>query len=202
MPHGLDRRAHRYARVAVCRRVWGGRMTPADASSGTDRPSTMGPQASPARTGRTRRPRIDAPLVVTAALSIPPDELAWRFSRSSGPGGQGVNTADSRVELRWVPEASSSFAGLGGSLRALMLHRLRDELRSGAVVVVAAQDRAQLRNRELALGRLAEILRTALAPPSPRRRATRPTKGSVERRLAGKRVRSTVKAQRSRPAED
>lgn len=141
-------------------------------------------------------------LMVTDAFSIPAAELSWRFSRSSGPGGQGVNTADSRVELAWAPERSAAFAALPAHLRIRLLDRIGPQLVGGAVTIAASEYRAQLRNRDAARRRLAQLLRAALAPPPPRRRATRPTRGSVERRLAGKRQRGEVKAARSRPPSD
>lgn len=140
---------------------------------------------------------MDTPLRVTSDLLLPASELAWRFSRSSGPGGQGVNTADSRVELLWDPVASPSVAALPEPLRERLLERLRGQLVGGAVVVVASEHRAQLRNRTAARERLAQILREALAPPPRKRRATRPTRGSVERRLGAKKNRSDIKAGRS-----
>lgn len=146
--------------------------------------------------------RIDGPLLVTSGFSIPAGELAWRFSRSSGPGGQGVNTADSRVELSWTPASSAAFGALGAHLRERLLERLRPELVGDSIVVAASEYRAQLRNREAARRRLASILRTALAPPPPRRRPTRPTRGSIERRLAGKKARSDTKATRSGKFDD
>lgn len=153
-------------------------------------------------TGPGATPRIDGPLFVSAGFTVPAEELRWRFSRSSGPGGQGVNTSDSRVELSWDMATSSSFAALGAQLRARMLDRLGGSLVGGVVVVTASEHRAQLRNREAALARLAGLLRAALAPPPRSRRATKPTRGSVERRLAGKKARAEVKARRLRPAEE
>ncbi|GAA1836969.1 alternative ribosome rescue aminoacyl-tRNA hydrolase ArfB [Microlunatus capsulatus] len=140
----------------------------------------------------------EGPLVVTADLMVDAEELRWRFSRASGPGGQGVNTTDSRVELSWTPEGSASVGRLPPALQERLTARLAGRLVQGALVVVASEHRAQLRNREAARDRLAAQLRHALAPPPPRRRATRPTRGSVERRLQGKRVRSGVKAGRRR----
>jgi ribosome-associated protein len=142
--------------------------------------------------------RVDGPLVVTEALRLDPEELQWRFSRSSGPGGQGVNTADSRVELSWVPASSAALARLSPGLQERVRTRLAGSLANGAVVVVASEHRAQLRNREAALERLARRLQEALAPPPPRRRVTRPTRGSVERRLQAKKVRSKIKSERGR----
>ena len=146
--------------------------------------------------------RVDGPLVVTEALRLDPEELQWRFSRSSGPGGQGVNTADSRVELVWEPGSSPAVAALPEPLRDRLLARLAPGLVNGAVVVAASEHRAQLRNREEARGRLAAQVRAALAPPPRARRATRPTRGSVERRLGAKALRASVKAQRRRRWED
>ena len=143
---------------------------------------------------------VDGPLRVGDHFVLPPGELTWRFSRSSGPGGQGVNTADSRVELSFEPVDSPSVAGLPEVLRARLLSRLRPELVGGALVVVASEYRAQLRNREAARRRLAQRLREALTPPPRSRRPTRPTRGSVERRLRGKAARSQTKAQRRRPS--
>lgn len=140
---------------------------------------------------------MDAPLRVTADLLVPASELAWRFSRSSGPGGQGVNTADSRVELVWVPSTSAAVAALPAPRRERLMDRLESRLVAGAVVVVASEHRSQLRNRGAARERLAQVLREALAPPPPKRRATRPTRGSVERRLGAKKTRSGIKAGRS-----
>ena len=135
-------------------------------------------------------------LRVSDVLVLPPEELRWRFSRSSGPGGQGVNTADSRVELAWSPGSSPAVDALPEGLRERLLERLGPDLVNGAVVVAASEHRAQLRNREEARARLAARIRAALAAPPRRRRPTRPTRGSVQRRLDAKAVRASVKAQR------
>jgi len=139
---------------------------------------------------------VDGPLVVTTTFRLPPEELQWRFSRSSGPGGQGVNTADSRVELRWSPDSSTALSRLPPGVQDRLRSRLSGSLVHGAVVVVAAEHRAQLRNRQAARERLADMLRQALAAPPRPRRATRPTRGSVRRRLEDKSARSRLKAQR------
>ncbi|HEY5820832.1 MAG TPA: alternative ribosome rescue aminoacyl-tRNA hydrolase ArfB [Propionibacteriaceae bacterium] len=146
--------------------------------------------------------RVDGPLRITAGWVIAPVELGWRFSRSSGPGGQGVNTTDSRVELTWTPADSSSLAQLSEPLRVRLHEQLAHRLVNGSVVIAASEYRAQLRNREAARRRLAQLLREALAPPPRRRAATRPTRGSVERRLQAKKARSRVKAGRGRPTGD
>jgi ribosome-associated protein len=121
---------------------------------------------------------------------IPESELAWRFSRSSGPGGQGVNTTDSRVELLFDVAASPS---VGPPLRARALERLRGRLSGGILSVTAAEHRSQLRNREEAERRMAAILSEAISPPARPRRPTKPTRGSVNRRIEVKRRRSEVK---------
>jgi ribosome-associated protein len=133
---------------------------------------------------------MPGPLRVTRSVVIPERELAWRFSRSSGPGGQSVNTADSRVELS-VDVAQTS--ALGPIQRARVLERLSRRLVDGVLTVRASEHRSQLRNREAALERMAKILADALAPPPPRRRPTEPTRGAVERRLADKKRRSRTK---------
>ncbi len=148
--------------------------------------------------GRRVDTRIDVPLRVTDRLTLGTDELLWRFSRSSGPGGQGVNTADSRVELLWEPAASAAVAGLPRHLRERLLAGVAPRCVNGQLVVVVSEQRAQLRNREMARARLAHLLQSALAPPPPARRASRPTRGSIERRLAGKKARSVIKANRAR----
>lgn len=129
-------------------------------------------------------------LRVTRSVVIPERELTWRFSRSSGPGGQSVNTADSRVELSLDVARTSA---LGPIQRARALERLSRRLVDGVLTVRASDHRSQLRNREAALERMAKILAGALAPPPPRRRPTRPSRGSVERRLADKKRRSRTK---------
>jgi ribosome-associated protein len=120
---------------------------------------------------------------------IPADELSWRFSRSSGPGGQSVNTSDSRVELSYDVAASSA---LGPVLRERALRALADRLVNGVLTISASEQRSQLRNREAASRRLAGVLTAATAPPAVRR-PTKRTRGSQERRLAAKQRRSQIK---------
>lgn len=128
-------------------------------------------------------------------LVIPAVELVERFSRSSGPGGQGVNTADSRVELLFEPGTSNA---LTQAQRERAVEALAGRLVGGRLTVVASEHRAQLRNRAAARMRLADLLREALAPPPPARRPTKPTRGSQQRRLAGKKRRADVKSGRGR----
>jgi ribosome-associated protein len=127
------------------------------------------------------------------ALVIPAAELRWRFSRGSGPGGQGVNTTDSRVELVFDLATSPS---VPEPLRRRALARLQGRLTAGELVVVAAEHRSQWRNRQAARQRLADLLARALAPPPPPRRPTRPTRASQRRRLEIKRQRGSLKAER------
>lgn len=139
-------------------------------------------------------PRDD--LRVTPAVVIPAAELSWRFSRSSGPGGQNVNTTDSRVELVFDLAASPA---LPPALRSRALGRLATRLVDGALVVAASEHRSQWRNRVAAQRRLVILLQEALQPPPPPRRPTRPGRGAVERRLAAKKQRGAIKAQRRTP---
>jgi ribosome-associated protein len=136
------------------------------------------------------------PIEVRPGVVIPERELLWRFSRSSGPGGQSVNTTDSRVELS-LDVANTT--ALTPRVRERALERLADRLVDGVVTVSASEHRSQLRNREAAEERLAETLRAAIAPPPRRRRQTKPTKASVERRLGDKRRRADIKQTRRRP---
>ena len=137
--------------------------------------------------------RSTADLRLTPGLAIPAAELRWRFSRSSGPGGQNVNTTDSRVELLFDLAATPS---LPPPLRARALRRLEARLVEGCVVIAASEHRSQWQNRVAAQRRLVELLQEAIKPPPPPRRATKPTRGSVQRRLAAKKQRSAVKQQR------
>lgn len=130
--------------------------------------------------------------MASSRLSIPDSELTWRFSRSSGPGGQHVNTSDTRAELRW---SVSTTTVLSDEQRARVAAALRGRLVDGSIVVVSSQYRSQHRNREAARVRLEELVARALEAPRSRR-ATRPTRGSTERRLDAKRRRSDVKRTR------
>jgi len=142
---------------------------------------------------------MDGDLVVTPSLVIPAAELRERFSRSSGPGGQGVNTADSRVELSFDVVGS---AALPPALRDRAVTRLANRLVDGVLTVAASEFRNQLANRRAARARLATLLRTAIRPPTAPRRATAPSRGSVERRLAAKRRRADVKRGRRATRDD
>ncbi|MFI7430553.1 alternative ribosome rescue aminoacyl-tRNA hydrolase ArfB [Micromonospora sp. NPDC049836] len=136
---------------------------------------------------------MDGGLRVTDRLVIPDNELRERFSRSSGPGGQGVNTTDSRVELSFDLAGSPS---VPEPLRTRALDRLAGRLVDGVLTVAASEHRAQLANREAARERLAALLREAVAPPPKPRRPTRPSRGAKERRLAEKKRQSQRKRDR------
>ncbi|GAA4745896.1 alternative ribosome rescue aminoacyl-tRNA hydrolase ArfB [Gordonia alkaliphila] len=131
-------------------------------------------------------------------LRIPASELIEQFSRSSGPGGQGVNTTDSRVQLSLDLAATTA---LDDAQRARMLRALAPRLSGGVLTIAASEERAQRRNRTLARQRLADLLREAVAPEVPRR-PTRRTKGSQRRRLDAKTRRGALKVNRRRPAAD
>ena len=132
-------------------------------------------------------------------LLIPAAEIVERFSRSPGPGGQSVNTSDTRVELRYDLTGSNA---LSDEQRARATARLAGRLEDGRVVVVASEHRSQHRNRGAARERLVELLRDALAPPPPTRRPTRPTRGSQRRRLEAKRQRGETKSLRGRVKDE
>jgi ribosome-associated protein len=131
-----------------------------------------------------------SPLRVSRSVVVPEKELRWRFSRSSGPGGQSVNTTDSRVQ---VSLDLTTTTALGPVQRARALERLADRLVDGVLTVTAREERSQLRNREIALERLATILAGAISPPPRRRRPTKPSKKAIERRIAAKKRRAQIK---------
>jgi ribosome-associated protein len=130
---------------------------------------------------------------VRGSVIIPETELTWRFSRSSGPGGQSVNTADSRVELSWDVLGS---ALLHPAQKERAAERLAGRLVDGVLTVAASEHRSQYRNRLAAEERLVALVAEGIAPPPRQRRATRPTRGSIERRLTDKRRRSQTKKHR------
>jgi ribosome-associated protein len=168
------------------------------AGFGPDRPRPISASARPIGQSRiiVRMPDVAADLVVTSRVTVPAAELRWRFSRSSGPGGQGVNTTDSRVELSFDVVNCSAFPEL---LRDRLLARLADRLVDGVIVVAASEHRSQLRNREAATTRLTALLRDALAPPPRPRRPTMPSRGAIERRLNEKKANARRKADRRTP---
>ncbi len=141
----------------------------------------------------------DGYLEITPALFLPLTELDYRATRSSGPGGQHVNTSSTRIEVWWDVRASPS---LTEELRARLLERLSRRLDAeGRLRVVASESRSQLRNREAATERLRELVASALVVPKPRKR-TRPTRAAKAARLEAKRRRSALKRDRRRPRHD
>ncbi|WP_248959058.1 alternative ribosome rescue aminoacyl-tRNA hydrolase ArfB [Sphaerisporangium perillae] len=133
---------------------------------------------------------MPGPLLVRNSLAIPEAELSWRFSRSSGPGGQGVNTTDSRVELSFDLQATEA---LPPPLKARALERLGSRMVDGVITITASEYRSQLRNREAARVRLSRLLEDAVAPPPAKRRSTKPSRRAVQRRLTAKKHRSDIK---------
>ncbi|MFJ9741849.1 alternative ribosome rescue aminoacyl-tRNA hydrolase ArfB [Streptomyces sp. NPDC101166] len=146
--------------------------------------------------GSSRGPGGPTPgrLSIRGSVSLPEAELMWRFSRSSGPGGQHVNTSDSQVELRFD---LASTEALPEVWKARALERLAGRLVDGVVSVRSSEHRSQWRNREAALVRLTALLAEATAPPPKPRRPTRIPRGINERRLREKKQRSETKRGRT-----
>ncbi|MFF9567582.1 alternative ribosome rescue aminoacyl-tRNA hydrolase ArfB [Streptomyces sp. NPDC014685] len=137
---------------------------------------------------------MSGPYVIRGSVSLPEAELMWRFSRSSGPGGQHVNTSDSQVELRFDLAATEALPDVW---KERALQRLENRLVGGVIAVRASEHRSQWRNRETALVRLASLLAEATAPPPRPRRKTRIPRGINERRLREKKQRGETKRGRS-----
>ncbi|MEM9488593.1 MAG: alternative ribosome rescue aminoacyl-tRNA hydrolase ArfB [Myxococcota bacterium] len=141
-------------------------------------------------------------LVINARLTIPGREIEESFSRSGGPGGQNVNKVASKVELRWRPADSEAVAELSPGTREWLLNRLASRLTAGGdLLVISQKTREQGKNREDAAAKLIDIVRIAMTRPKARR-ATRPSRGSRERRLQGKKQRGAIKRSRRRPEHD
>lgn len=137
---------------------------------------------------------MSGPLQIRGSVSVPEAELMWRFSRSSGPGGQHVNTSDSQVELRFDLAATDALPPVW---KERALERLAGRLTGGVLSVRASEHRSQWRNRETAAARMASLLAEATAPPPKARRATRIPRGINERRLEHKKRRANTKRGRS-----
>ena len=142
---------------------------------------------------------MPGPLQVTSRLVVPEAELSWRFSRSSGPGGQSVNTSDSRAELSFDVARS---ACLPEHLRTRAVERLGGRLVDGVLTVAASEHRSQLQNRAAAEARMTQLLREAVAAPPRARRATTPSRRAKERRLQEKKQRGEIKKGRSGRHDD
>ena len=149
---------------------------------GSDRPRATGELRLPPGRG------------LPGGLTIAADELTERFSRSSGPGGQSVNTADSRVELSWDVAAS---AALSEVQRARLLEKFAHRLVDGTLTIAASEQRSQLQNRQAARARLSAMIEDALVPETPRR-ATRPSRRAKQARLDAKKHRGQIKSGRGR----
>ena len=131
-------------------------------------------------------------------LRVPAEELVEQFSRSSGPGGQGVNTTDSRVQLSLDLGTTTALSDVQ---RERVLGRLAESLSGTVLTISASEHRSQRQNRTEARMRLTRLLRDAVVPAVVRR-PTRPTRGSMRRRLEGKRRRSELKSTRRRPTSE
>ncbi len=142
---------------------------------------------------------VDDGLVVLEGVVIPAHELHWRFSRASGPGGQGVNTTDSRVQVTFDVATSPS---IPDHLRARALRHLDRRLHDGCLTITASEHRSQWRNRQAAEQRLADALREAMSATARTRRPTKPTRASAERRLLDKRKRGMTKRLRDARQDD
>ena len=169
--------------------------------SPADLSSTPGPGPRPSTVRHTDRvddlqvpPGPGAP----RGLTVPAGELAEQFSHASGPGGQGVNTTDSRVQLSLDLATTTA---LDDVQRERVLNRLTERLAGTVLIINAAEHRSQRRNRTAARQRLVALLREAVAPDVVRR-PTRPTRGSRRRRLEGKRRRAEIKRNRRRPGQE
>ncbi|MFE2940146.1 alternative ribosome rescue aminoacyl-tRNA hydrolase ArfB [Streptomyces sp. NPDC059255] len=134
------------------------------------------------------------PHVIRGSVSLPEAELMWRFSRSSGPGGQHVNTSDSQVELRFDLAGTEALPPVW---KERALERLANRLVGGVLTVRASEHRSQWRNRETASVRLAALLAEATAPPPRARRKTKIPRGINERRLREKKQRAQTKRGRT-----
>ena len=138
-------------------------------------------------------------IIINSRVTVPASELQLTASRSSGPGGQHVNTSDTRIQLRWNLEASEAFTDVQKArLRRALASRLTTE---GDLILASDAHRSQRRNREEVMQRLAALLREHLTPPKPRRK-TQPTKASQERRLDEKKRRAQIKKGRGGAGDD
>ena len=134
-------------------------------------------------------------LIITPRLVIPSSELKWRFSRSSGPGGQKVNKTDSRVEIIFNIEESKI---LNDYQKIIIMKNLKNKLVNKAICIAVQDQRNQLLNRQLAIVRISSLIRNSLKNTSKVRKATKPSKASQKRRLDSKKKRGELKKNRQR----
>ncbi len=137
---------------------------------------------------------MDDGLRIRGSVVIPAHELTWRFSRSGGPGGQSVNTTDSRVQLVFDLRNSPS---VPEHLKQRALHRLGARLQDGCLTITASEQRSQFQNRRAAERRLVDTLNEAMAPPPRTRRPTKPSRSANDRRIKEKKSRGMTKRLRS-----
>jgi ribosome-associated protein len=142
---------------------------------------------------------MPGPLRISRSVEISDDELQWKFTRSSGPGGQSVNTSSTRVELSFDLGNSQAFPSY---LKERAMSVLYKRLVDGVITVVAAEHRSQMQNRLAAEERLIKVLAGAIAPPPASRRATKPTRSSQRKRVDKKRQRGEVKRLRKKSDDD
>ena len=142
---------------------------------------------------------MDDGLRIRGSVVIPSHELTWKFSRSSGPGGQSVNTTDSRVQLVFDLASSPS---IPEHFRQRALERLASKLQDGCLTIAASEHRSQFQNRKAAERRLAETLNEAMAPPPRTRRPTKPSRGATDRRIKEKKSRGMTKRLRGAAGRD
>jgi len=134
-------------------------------------------------------------LIITTRLKIPSRELKWRFSRSSGPGGQKVNKTDSRVEIIFNIEESKV---LNDYQKIVIIEKLKNKLVNNSICITVQDQRNQLLNRQLAIVRLSSLIRNTLKNTTKVRKATKPSKASQNRRIDAKKKRGELKKNRKR----
>ena len=137
-------------------------------------------------------------LEITQELSIPINEIQWRFSRSSGPGGQNINKTESKVEIIFNIKKSKA---LNSSQKNLLLEELKNKIVNGYISIKCQEKRSQLKNRELAIQRLISLLKETIIKEEKIRKISRPTKSSQKRRVESKKKRGELKKNRNNKLE-